>query len=196
MSFVCRTLTLETSSRMRTSSTLSRIRTFSSVPSTAPVTESDVLAHQSNWSSAICDISSKYLAKEDFVSAAASHAGDLYNYGNSPVLFKPTKATNHPFRPTPEEAMSYFVGGTNVPDGYTPEDGGFAINGGSGWSAVEFINSSIYLDGGLGFACGVYDFTCSTTGEVSRVEYTKGYKRGPDGKVRLFLHHSSVPFGK
>jgi len=29
-----------------------------------------------------------------------------------------------------------------------------------------------------------------------RVEYTFGYKRNDDGKVRIYLHHSSVPFGK
>jgi len=129
------------------------------------------------------------------VSTALAHAGRLYTYGSTPVLFKPTKATLHPFRPTPESALSYFVGGSNVPSGYTPEDAGFAINGGSGWSSVVFQNSTVHLDGGLGFACGVYDFTCCGSGEVSRVEYTKGYKRGEDGRVSLFLHHSSVPYG-
>ena len=31
--------------------------------------------------------------------------------------------------------------------------------------------------------------------QVSRVEYTFGYKRSDDdGKPRIFLHHSSVPY--
>ena len=28
----------------------------------------------------------------------------------------------------------------------------------------------------------------------SKVEYTFGYKRCGDGKLRIFLHHSSVPY--
>ena len=34
----------------------------------------------------------------------------------------------------------------------------------------------------------------TTTGDVSTVEYTFGYGRCDDGKVRIFLHHSSVPY--
>ena len=41
---------------------------------------------------------------------------------------------------------------------------------------------------------GTYEFTCATTGEISEVEYTFGYKRNPDGKVRICLHHSSIPY--
>jgi hypothetical protein len=41
---------------------------------------------------------------------------------------------------------------------------------------------------------GTYEFTCATTGEISDVEYTFGYKRNDDGKVRICLHHSSVPY--
>ena len=63
--------------------------------------------------------------------------GELYGYGHSNVLFKPTKAADEPFRPTPESAMSYFVGGTAVENGLE-EDAGFAINGGKGWSKVEY----------------------------------------------------------
>merc|ERR1712070_307186 len=54
------------------------------------------------------------------------------------------------------------------------EDGGFAINGGKGWKDVVF--------------------TCATTGDEAKVEYTFGYKRCADGKARIFLHHSSVPY--
>jgi len=167
------------------------------------------------------------------VSAAGEAAGNLYGYGHTPVLFKPTKATEHPFRPTPEEAMSYFVGGANFEGGYTPEDGGFAINNGKGFSNVVFKNHAIDYNGQLAIAMGTYTFTCATSGDVNDVEYvpseravrtkarseasiyctlsvllsfvhltlflndnryTFGYKRNDDGKVRIFLHHSSVPF--
>merc|ERR1712151_494196 len=106
---------------------------------------------------------------------------------------KPTKAAEYPFRPTPEEAMSYFVGCKAVDNGYA-EDGGFAINGGKGWADCVYRNHQIEIKGKVAFAMGVYDFTCATTGEKSTVEYTFGYQRCDDGKVRIFLHHSSVPF--
>ena len=41
---------------------------------------------------------------------------------------------------------------------------------------------------------GNYRFTCKTTGDVSKVEYTFGYKRCEDDEVRIFLHHSSEPY--
>ena len=67
-------------------------------------------AAQANWVSAIKTISEVYFEGGDFVGTAATAAGELYGYGKTNVLFKPTKATDHPFRPTAEEAMSYFVG--------------------------------------------------------------------------------------
>eukprot|EP00976_Prorocentrum_cordatum_P018356 371595-Prorocentrum_minimum.AAC.1 len=89
--------------------------------------------------------------------------------------------------------MSYFVGGDQFKDGYK-EDGGFAINGGKGWRDVVFTNHNVALNGDTAIAMGSYVFTCDTTGEESKVEYTFGYKRCEDGKPRIFLHHSSVPY--
>lgn len=74
------------------------------------------------------------------------------------------------------------------------EDGGFAINGGKGWKEVEFKNHQIDLNGDIAIAMGQYVFTCATSGEENTVEYTFGYKRNDDGKARIFLHHSSVPY--
>ena len=41
---------------------------------------------------------------------------------------------------------------------------------------------------------GTYYFTSAADGSKTKVEYTFGYKKNADGKVRIFLHHSSVPF--
>merc|ERR1719198_2095791 len=92
--------------------------------------------------------------------------------------------------------MSYFVGADNFEgsEKYKGEDAGFAINGGKGWKKVVFKNHNIDLNGGEALAMGSYDFTCATTGDVSTVEYTFGYKRCSDGKPRIYLHHSSVPY--
>ena len=84
--------------------------------------------------------------------------------------------------------------GGEVVDGGYKEDGGFAINGGKGFSKVIFTNHNIDINGPMAIAMGDYVFTCATTGDESKVEYTFGYKRCSDGKARIFLHHSSVPF--
>ena len=157
------------------------------------VTAGDVQVCQAKWASAITDISKIYLDKGDFVKAAGDAAGELYGYGNTPVLFKPTKAAKVPFRPEPTDAMSYFVGEPNVDGGYK-EDAGFAINGGKGWKKVEFTNHDIACYDNLALAMGSYVFTCAKTGDKSKVEYTFGYNRNEDGKVRICLHHSSLPY--
>merc|ERR1719208_584814 len=145
--------------------------------STAPVTKAEVEQAQKDWAAAI------------------EAAGKLYGYGHGNVLFKPTKATDHPFRATGEEAMSYFVGAEAMSaDAYKGEDAGFAINGGKGWSNVVFRNHQIETFGPVAHAMGDYVFTDATSGDKVRVEYTFGYKRCEDGKVRICLHHSSVPY--
>jgi len=152
-----------------------------------------VLECQDKWATAIKTISKTFLEKGDYIGSAGEAAGELYGYGHSNVLFKPTKAAEYPFRPTAGEAMSYFVGGSVVEGGYE-EDGGFAINGGNGWKEVVFTNHQIDLNGPVAIAMGSYVFTCATTGDEAKVEYTFGYKRNEDGKARIFLHHSSVPY--
>merc|ERR1711918_184063 len=110
-------------------------------------------------------------------------------------LFKPTKATDHPFRPTGEDAMSYFVGAEAMKnDKFKGEDAGFAINGGRGWKSVTFRNHKVDLNADTAQAMGDYIFVDATSGDEVRVEYTFGYKRNDDGKVRIYLHHSSVPY--
>ena len=99
------------------------------------------------------------------------------------MLFKPTKAAERQFRPTAEDALSYFVGGAAGPFAHD-EDGGFAINGGKGWASVVYDNHAIALKGDVAIAMGNYYFTCATTGDEAKVEYTLGYQRCDDGEVR------------
>ena len=158
------------------------------------VTEADVLAVQAKWAGAIKSISETHKKGGDFVGAAAEAAGELYAYGHHDVLFKPTKAREVTFRPTAEEAMSYFVGANAVESGGIAEDGGFAINGGKGWKSCVYKNHTISLKADVALAMGTYDFTCATTGDVSTVEYTFGYERCDDDEVRICLLHSLVPY--
>ena len=161
------------------------------------VTSQDVVACQKAWADAIVKISKVHKEKGDFVATAAEAAGNLYGYGHGTVLFKPTKAAQHPFRPQASDAMSYFVGTTKDSKkkvkGFS-EDAGFAHNGGKGWEKVDFENHQIDCHGDIALAMGAYYFTCATTKDVVKVEYTFGYKRNLDGKIRICLHHSSIPY--
>jgi len=161
----------------------------------ARVTQEEVEEAQKLWGDSIVKISRVYADKGDFVKAAGEAAGKLYGYGHGKVLFKPTKATKHPFRATAEEAMSYFVGAEAMKNGeFKGEDAGFAINGGRGWNKVVFDNHQIESYGAVAHAMGEYVFTDATSGDNVRVEYTFAYKRCTDGQVRICLHHSSVPY--
>jgi len=168
-------------------------KTASSSPPGTDIKFSEVQEAQKAWASAIKKISKTFKDKGDFVAAAKQAAGELYGYGHTDVLFKPTKASEAQFRPKAADAMSYFVGHTAVEGGYT-EDSGFAINGGKGWSDVVFNNHAIELQGKVAFAMGNYNFTSAEDGSKTKVEYTFGYKKNDDGKMRIFLHHSSVPY--
>ena len=119
----------------------------------APITAEDVEACQAAWAGAIQSISKTYLDGGDYIKAASDAAGELYGYGHTNVLFKPTKAADEPFRPTGESAMSYFVGGAAVENGLE-EDAGFAINGGKGWSKVVFDNHQVEYTGNIAIAMG------------------------------------------
>ena len=177
------------------STPLERLAFSSYDTSTATITTEEVLTAQANWASAIKTISAVYMEGGDFVGTAAAAAGELYGYAHGNVLFKPTKATNNPFRATGEEAMSYFVGADAMKnDKFNGEDAGFAINGGRGWSEVVFRNHQIEPMGESAIAMGDYLFTDATSGDEVRVEYTFGYRKNDEGKVRIFLHHSSVPY--
>ena len=161
---------------------------------TLPINSQDVADAQRAWGDGIVEIGRIYTAKGDYKAEAVKVLGDLYGWGSDlDVLFKPTKAADFQFRPSAEEAMSYFIGGRHSGGGYD-EDGGFAINAGKGFKEVVFENHQISLNGNTAIAMGNYSFTCATTSEVAKVEYTFGYKRCGDGKVRIFLHHSSLPY--
>merc|ERR1712087_1060177 len=130
---------------------------FNADKTLAPVTKADVTAAQKLWAESIASISKVYADQGDFVAAAGEAAGKLYGYGHGSVLFKPTKATDHPFRATGEEAMSYFVGAEAMKnDAFKGEDAGFAINGGRGWKSVTFRNHQVECYGTVAHAMGDY----------------------------------------
>ena len=150
------------------------------------ITKEHVEAAQKAWGDGIVRIATAHSEGKDFEAVAREHIETLYAYGRVPVLFKPTLAAKAQFRSTFDEALSYFVATNNV----CPEDSGFAIKG---WTAVRFENVDTVTHGGMAMSMGNYFFTDPDGNEV-KVEYSFGYVLDEEGKVRIALHHSSMPY--
>ena len=154
---------------------------------TNKITKDQIIAAQKAWGDGIVRISSAHSSGGDYTKVAHDHVSSLYAYDFSTVVFKPTLAAEQQFRPTFDEALSYFV----ASNGACPEDKGFAIKG---WTAVRFENNGIIAIDSVGMAMGNYFFTDPDGNEV-KVEYSFGYVLDDNGAVRINLHHSSMPFG-
>ncbi len=150
------------------------------------ITQSEIEQAQQVWGEGIVEIGAAYSAKGDYTARAAQQVDTLYAYAQGTVLFKPTKAAVAPFRGTRDAALSYFVGGNEA----FAEDKGFALQP---WTKVRFENTGFVLGESYGLAMGHYFFT-DTDGGETKVEYSFGYVRDADGKLRINLHHSSLPY--
>ncbi len=153
-----------------------------------PITAAEVRSAQDAWGDGIVAIGRAWSdGGYDAARAAAdAHLNELYGYDLGEVLFKPTLASEDQFRTTHEEARSYFVGG----DANHPEDKGFAIRP---WKRVRWDNVGTHVTGGMAVAMGNYYFTPAEGDEV-KVEYSFAYVRGADGRLRIVLHDSSLPY--
>ncbi|MEL7029719.1 MAG: phosphoribosyl-AMP cyclohydrolase [Pseudomonadota bacterium] len=150
----------------------------------AGVDKEDVLAAQKAWGEGIVAIGQVYQDEGDYTARATQHINELYAYEQSEVLFKPTLASEDQFRETFDEALSYFVGGSIA------EDSGFAIRP---WSNVRWGEQQIITDSDSAVAMGNYFFTPVGEDTEVKVEYTFGYMVDEDGKLRINVHHSSLP---
>jgi hypothetical protein len=155
----------------------------------APITEADVLAAQQAWGNALVAISTEYEKKGH---AAAKKLAEqvldsAYGYQMGPVLFKPTlTVAPQTFRTDREGALAYFVGGNTR----FKDDSGFALKG---WRSFEIKNAGIVLTGNSATSMGNVTLV-DAKGNRTVVDKTWGYVRGPDGKLRIVLHHSSLPY--
>ncbi len=149
-------------------------------------TQQFVTSAQDTWGTGVVQIGQAYTNSEDYKQIATDHVNNLYAYGLSPVLFKPTKAAHIQFRNSPDSAISYFVGGNPK----FPEDQGFALQP---WTAVRFENSGIIINGPQAIAMGNYFFT-DLNGQETKVEYSFGYLLDENEELRINLHHSSLPY--
>lgn len=153
------------------------------------VTESEVLAAQKAWCDALVNISKTNDAQgQPAAKALAEKVIDAaYGYQMGVVLFKPTlTVAPQTFRTTRAGALAYFVGG----DTAFPKDTGFALKG---WSKCESVNSAIFIAGDSATTMGNVNIT-GKDGKVTTVDKTWKYVKDDAGKLRIVVHHSSLPF--
>lgn len=159
---------------------------------TATITPAEVNAAQQAWCDALVAIGKAHDEGGDAKALATEVIASAYNYDKGSVFFKPTLAYGpKTFRSTKEGALSYFVGG----DANFPEDKGFALKP---WVKARYDNlgdgdDGIQIHGDVAITMGNVWVTAKDGTEVM-VDKTFVFKKADDGKLRLIVHKSSLPF--
>lgn len=110
-----------------------------------------------------------------------------YGYELGPVLFKPTlTVVPQTFRTSRQGALAYFIGG----DAYYPGDKGFVLKG---WRQCDIKNAAIFIIDNTATTMGNVMIT-DKNGKMVTVDKTWEFYKGSDGKLRIILHHSSLPY--
>jgi len=146
----------------------------------------EVLKIQKSWADNIILLGSLKDKRSECEHQATKFIELHYAYEFTNVLFKPTKAKEHPFRFTKDATLSYFIGGNND----YPEDLGFAL---TPWKSIHFDNKKIIYEQERATSMGHYYFTDFTNTEI-KAEVTFGYIRSGEGNLKINLHHSSIPY--
>jgi hypothetical protein len=160
---------------------------------TSAISEEMVNAAQQAWCDGLVHIG-MVASKGGDVRAAASELVDaLYDYDEGTVFFKPTMAFGkNTFRSTREGAISYFVGG----DPAFPEDAGFALKR---WVKVWYDNNAaengIQIHGSIAITMGNV-YLQSAAGDEVMVDKTFVFRLCRDGKLRLCVHKSALPYSE
>lgn len=153
------------------------------------ITEAEVLAAQKGWCQALVDISeTNEKSGQPAAKALAEKVIDgAYGYQMGAVLFKPTlTVAPQTFRTTRAGALAYFVGG----DASFPKDTGFALKG---WKQCEAKNAAVFIAGDSATTMGNVVMT-DKNGKVTTVDKTWKYVKDDAGKLRIVVHHSSLPY--
>tara|TARA_B100000524_G_scaffold248591_1_gene133607 strand:- start:16 stop:486 length:471 start_codon:yes stop_codon:yes gene_type:complete len=141
---------------------------------------------QNEWARYVVDLGAQHSQGNDINKIMKKFLEDLYAFEISDILFKPTKASINQFRRTKEDFISYFIANNNL----YKEDKGFALEP---WKKIVFDNfNSIKVEKEI-ISMGNYYFE-NFKSETIKVEFTFGYIIDNVGKLRINLHHSSLPF--
>ncbi len=156
------------------------------------ITYDEVHAAQQAWCDALVKIGKLKEEGGDYKAYAEQVLSEAYNYDYGKVFFKPTLAFgNQTFRTDKKGALAYFVGGD--PD--YPNDKGFALNP---WVAARYDNigeknEGIQIYGSVAITMGNVTVT-GKDGKDVMVDKTWVFKKGKDGKLRIIVHKSALPF--
>jgi hypothetical protein len=156
------------------------------------ITYDEVNAAQQAWCDALVQIGKLKEEGGDYKGYAEQVLSDAYNYDNGKVFFKPTLAHgDQTFRNDKKGALAYFIGGD--PD--YPNDKGFAL---TPWVKARFDNAGeknegIQIYGSVAITMGNVWVTDKNGKEV-KVDKTWVFRKGKDGKLRIIVHKSALPF--
>lgn len=156
------------------------------------ITYDEVNAAQQAWCDALVKIGQLKEEGGDYKAFANQVLSTAYNYDNGKVFFKPTLAFgDQTFRNDKKGALAYFVGGD--PD--YPNDKGFAL---TPWVKARYDNAGpnnegIQIYGSVAITMGNVWVTGKDGKEVM-VDKTWVFKKGKDGKLKIIVHKSSLPF--
>jgi len=156
------------------------------------ITYDEVNAAQQAWCDALVKIGKLKEEGGDYRAFAEQVLSDSYNYDNGKVFFKPTLAFgDQTFRNDKKGALAYFVGGD--PD--YPNDKGFAL---APWVKARYDNTGeknegIQIYGSVAITMGNVWVTGKDGKEVM-VDKTWVFKKGKDGKLKIIVHKSALPF--
>lgn len=139
------------------------------------------------WCDNVVHIGRVYVEGGDLTIATNKVLSDNYDYDNGKVLFKPTLAFgDKTFRPTKESALAYFISGNSS----YPNDKGFKLKP---WVKVWYNKLDYILHGDLAILqCNVHFIGA----DDSHIFVNKSFvfKICDDGKIRIILHQSSLPY--
>ncbi len=156
------------------------------------ITYDEVNAAQQAWCDALVKIGQLKEEGGDYKAFAEQVLSEAYNYDNGKVFFKPTLAFgDQTFRNDKKGALAYFVGG----DPAYPNDKGFAL---TPWVKARYDNAGsdndgIQIYGSVAITMGNVWVTGKDGKEVM-VDKTWVFKKGKDGKLRIIVHKSALPF--
>ena len=153
------------------------------------INETELAEARAAWGDGLVAISRAY--DDGGIERARAVAGDilesLYGFEFGPVLFKPTLSGGaKTFRTDRTGTLSYFIG--HNPD--FPQDTGFGLKS---WREVSSQTSSVFVEGDVAMWMGWVTFT-DRNGDTVKVDKSFGYRRAADGRLKLVLHHSSLPY--
>jgi hypothetical protein len=156
------------------------------------VTYDEVNAAQQAWCDALVKIGKLHEEGGDHKAFAEQVLSDAYNFDQGKVFFKPTLAFGEQtFRNDKKGALAYFIGG----DPAYPNDKGFAL---APWVKARYDNAGdknegIQIYGSVAITMGNVWVTGKDGVEVM-VDKTWVFKKGDDGKLRIIVHKSALPF--